>query len=119
MCGAFPRLFLTIISSVFSISLLLSRKGEWGKPLFGIQREVSPTNFLQILRNGFQQRAGGVAAVFPIHEAQEAFFFDVGAFLGDGFRVVEGDEGAAVKERRGLGGVVPIPDEAVFADIIF
>lgn len=75
-------------------------------------------SFLQVIRNGFQQRAGGVAAMLPVHEAQEAFFFDIGAFLRDGFRVVKGDEGAAVKEIGGFGGIVPIPDEVVFSDVI-
>ena len=34
-------------ANFYSIPLLLSRKGVWGEPLFGIQRVVSPTKILQ------------------------------------------------------------------------
>ena len=57
--------------------------------------------------------------MLPIHKAQQALFFDIGAFLCDGFRIVKGDEGAAVKQVGGFGCVVPVPDETVFPDVVF
>ena len=53
--------------------------------------------------------------MLPIHEAQQSILLYIFAFGGNGLSVLISNEGAAVKQIRGLGGIVPVADEAVFS----
>ena len=72
----------------------------------------------QAVADGVDKLSCFVAAVFPIHYAENAFFLDIFAFFGNALFIFISDEIGAVEEPGRFCGVVPITGPAVFVDII-